>query len=222
VIIMEEKFTRIKYQSKDDWLKMRSQYLTGTDASAILGLNLHHTSIDVWEDKVHGKKKPFKTNNLVKYGSKAESSLRALFKLSYPEYKLKHTNELLVNNKHHFLAGSLDGELEEIATGKKGIWENKTAYISNSISKEKWENDKIPEQYYIQTLHYLLVTEYDFVVLQVELRYEIDGKRWFTRKIYRFEREEVKDDLDYLLQKEIEFWEYVRFKKRPALEIRDL
>lgn len=222
MIIMAEQFTRIKYQSKNDWLKMRSQYLTGTDASAIVGLNLHLTSLNVWEDKVLGKKKPFKSNDLVKYGSKAESSLRALFKLSYPEYKLKHTNELLVNNKYPFLAGSLDGELEEIATGRKGVWENKTAYISNSMSKEKWENNKIPEQYYTQTLHYLLVTGYDFVVLQVELRYEIDGKRWFNRKIYRFEREEVKDDLDYLLQEEKEFWECVRLKKRPALKIRDL
>lgn len=219
---MAEKFTRLKYHSKKEWLIMRKNYLTGTDASAILGLNLHTTSIDVWEDKVHGKKKSFKSNYLIKYGSKAESSLRSLFKLSYPEYNLKHTNELLVNNKYHFIAGSLDGELEEVSTGRKGVWENKTAFISNSLSKEKWENNKIPEQYYIQTLHYLLVTEFDFVVLQVELRYEINGKRWFTRKIYQFNKEEVKNDLDYLLQKEIEFWEYVRLNKRPALEIRDL
>lgn len=218
----QDKFTRLKYQTKDEWLTMRNNYLTGSDASCVIGLNPYKSNIDLWKEKVHGTKTPFTNNSLVEYGNKAEIPLRTLFKYSYPEYKVKHSNELLINKKYPFIAGSLDGELVEISTKRKGVWENKTAYISNAVAKEKWEDNKIPDKYYIQCLHYLLVTEYDFVILQVELRYEIDNKRWFVRKLYKFDKEEVQDDLDYLLKNELDFWRYVEIKKTPPLIIKDL
>ena len=36
------------------------------------------------------------------------------------------------------------------------------------MSKEKWHN-AIPENYYIQILHYLNITKYDFVILVAEV-----------------------------------------------------
>ena len=59
---------------------------------------------------------------------------------------------------------SPDGLVQEIATGKLGIYEGKTAAILNNILKESWR-DQIPNNYFIQLLHGIFVTGFEFAVL---------------------------------------------------------
>ena len=113
------------------------------------------------------------------------------------------------------MQASLDGELTD-PEGRQGILEIKTTNILQSMQREKW-NDRIPDNYYIQVLHYLLVTGYQFVVLRAHL-ISIWGKDVRTHaKHYFIERAEVQDDLDYLLQEEIKFWGYVESGRKPPL-----
>ena len=53
------------------------------------------------------------------------------------------------------MQASLDGELVD-QDGRKGILEIKTTNILQSMQYEKWK-DRIPDNYYIQVLHYLLL-----------------------------------------------------------------
>ena len=84
------------------------------------------------------------------------------------------------------------------------------------MQKEKW-NDRIPDNYYVQLLHYLLVTEFDFAILKAQLKYSFSGEVYLQTKHYRIERGEVSEDLEYLAKEERRFWQQVQEKRKPNL-----
>lgn len=219
---MEKPFIIIENQNHDSWLKARTYGIGGSDASAIVGLNPYKTNIELFEEKI-GRRIPEDISNrsYVKYGILAEEHIRALFALDYPEYKVSHyENRILRNKQFPFLQASLDGELED-ETKRKGILEIKTTNILQSMQYEKWK-DKIPDNYYIQVLHYLLVTGYDFVVLRAHLLSSWGNDKRTTVKHYFIERSEVREDLEMLLMEERKFWKYVESGRKPPLLLPEL
>lgn len=100
--------------------------------------------------------------------------------------------------------------------GRRGILEIKTTNILQSMQWEKWDN-RIPDNYYIQVLHYLLVTEYDFVVLKAQLKRVRDGEVRLTTKHYHIEREEVLSDIKMLKEEEEAFWHSLQSGQEPGL-----
>lgn len=191
------------------WLGKRKSGIGASEASALLGLNPYMSNIDLWEIKT-GRKEAADISNVacVQYGFEAEAPLRDLFRLDHPQYEVTYKNHDLVRHKDHpFILATLDGRLREIRTGRLGVLEIKTTEIMRSMQKEKWK-DQIPQNYYIQVLQQLLATGWDFAVLKAQLKYDYgDGPRLETKHYY-IERDEVKDDIEYLLLKEVEFWNY--------------
>lgn len=214
---MNELFIILENQDHASWLKARTYGIGGSDASAIVGMNPYKTNIDLFEEKI-GRRVPEDISDkpYVKYGTLAEEHIRALFSLDYPEYKVSyHENRILRSKTYPFLQASLDGELED-ENGRKGILEIKTTNILQSMQYEKWK-DRIPDNYYIQVLHYLLVTGYDFVVLRAYLMSEWGNEKRATVKDYTIERSEVEEDLKFLLTEEQKFWKYVESGRKPPL-----
>jgi len=204
---------------KRDWLKARYTGIGGSDVSALLGLNPWKTNVDVWEGKVFKMRDNISNNDAIKYGNRAERPLIDLFKLDYPKYSVYSKRyEIKRNKDYDYFIGSLDGELIEKETGRKGVLEIKTTSVLSSMAREKWK-DKIPNNYYIQCLWYLLVTGWDFVVLKAQLKSEFAGSEVYLQtKHYYFERSEVEEDLQLLKEKGIEFWEkHVLTKREPPL-----
>lgn len=201
------------------WLEARKLGIGGSDASAIVGMNPYKSNIELWEEKT-GRVIPedISEKPYVKYGSQAEKHLRELFKLDYPEYKVFHKEyDIIVHPEIPFLLASLDGTLVHRETGRKGILEIKTTNVLNSMHREKW-NDRIPNNYYIQCLHYLLVTGADFCILKAQLKTDFGGEVRLNTKHYTIERSEVLEDIEYLKNKEIEFWtEFVQKGRKPHL-----
>lgn len=206
------------YNSEIEWLSARDEGIGGSDASAIIGLNPYKTNQDLYLEKTGQRTAPdISSGKAVKYGKEAEKYLRALFILDYPQFVVEHSDYAIYsNNKYPFLLASLDGVLFEKETGRMGVLEIKTTSILQSMQKEKW-NNRIPDNYFIQVLHYLIVTGFDFAVLKAQLKYEYDGELYLNTKHYRIEREDVLADLEFLLNKEIEFWQYVEAGKMPPL-----
>ncbi len=204
---------------REEWLKNRKTMIGGSDASAILGMNPYKTNIEVWMEKT-GRTVPEDIGHkpYVKYGIEAEQYLTALFALDHPQYVVKANTDYTVyrHPKYPFIAGTLDGELTEIETGRRGVLEIKTTEILNSMHREKW-NDKIPDNYYIQCLHYLLATGWEFAILKAQLKTVWGDEVRLNTRHYTIEKSEVEDDLEYLLTKEIEFWQYVTKDKKPNL-----
>lgn len=199
------------------WLNGRMNGIGGSDASAIVGLNPYKTNIELFEEKT-GRRIPEDISDkpYVIYGKNAEEHIRELFKLDYPQYEVSHYEyRILQSIKYPFMQASLDGELVD-HEGRKGILEIKTTNILQSMQREKWK-DRIPDNYYLQVLHYLLVTDYQFVVLRAHLN-SVWGMDVRTQvKHYFIEREEVMEDLEYLLKEEIKFWGYVESGRKPPL-----
>ena len=205
-------------KNREEWLQNRFKGIGGSEASAIVGLNPYMSNVDLWNIKT-GQIVPEDISDkpYVKYGTNAEEHLRALFTLDYPQYQVEYVdNNSYFNDKFPFALASLDGVLIEKETGRKGILEIKTTNILQSMQKEKWK-DRIPDNYYIQVLHYLMVTEYEFVVLVAQLKSEFNGEIYKQTKHYKIERADVEADIQYLANEEMKFWKLVQEKKKPAL-----
>lgn len=205
-------------QDHDAWLEARSHYIGGSDAAAVLGLNPYKSNLELWQEKTglvvpeDISEKPY-----VKYGHAAEGYLREMFALDFPEYEVTYAeNNIWLNDAVPFAHASLDGWLMDQG-GRRGILEIKTTNILRSMQKETW-NRRIPDNYYVQVLHYLMVTEFDFAILKAQLKYEFPGGDIMLQtKHYKIERSEVEDDISYLARNEADFWRNVQAKKKPAL-----
>lgn len=207
----------LQLDSREEWLKHRDR-IGGSDASAILGMNPYRTNIELWQIKT-GQLIPEDISDkpYVLYGTQAEMHLRGLFRLDFPEYQVEYVeNNMFLNDKYPFAHASLDGWLTEKESGRKGILEIKTTNILQSMQKEKW-NHRIPDNYYIQILHYLMVTEFDYAILKAQLKSEFNGEIYLQTRHYKIERSEVQADIDFLESSEKKFWKQVQERKRPDL-----
>ncbi len=205
------------YDSKEDWLQARQSFIGGSDASSIVGMNPYRNNIELWQIKTGQlEQEDISDKPYVQYGIQAEEHLRALFKLDFPEYKVFYAeNNMWTNDKYPYAHASLDGWLLD-QDKRSGILEIKTTEILQSMQKEKW-NNRVPDNYYIQLLHYLMVTEFDFAVLKAQLKYEFNGEIYLQTKHYKIERSEVEEDIKYLENSEKRFWKQVQEKKKPGL-----
>lgn len=208
----------IKINSREEWLKARqNQGIGGSEAGCILGKNKYKTNVDLWQEKTGRKEQPDLSNNsAVQFGKFAEPLLRELFKQDYPQYIVNyHEFDLYVNDKYPFIFATLDGEITT-ADGKRGILEIKTTTIQNKLQWDDWDN-KIPDSYYVQILHQLAATGWDFAILKAYIRYYVDGEVRVTIRHYRIERQDVLTDIQYLIKAECEFWEKVQNDEQPPL-----
>jgi len=204
--------------TRAQWLELRKHGIGASDASAIIGVNPYMSNTQLWEEKT-GKRAPedISQKPYVKYGIEAEAPLRKLFALDHPQFKVTYKPfDVVRNKKYPFIFATLDGRLQEISTGRKGVYEGKTTEILKSMQYESWR-DKIPDNYYTQVCHQLLATGWDFAILKAQLKTVYDGDVRLNTRHYFIERAEVQDDIDYLLHEEIRFWKCVTENRRPPM-----
>lgn len=205
------------FSTREEWLKARKNHIGGSDASACVGMNPYKDNVQLWEEK-SGLVMPedISDKDYVRYGTDAEIHLRALFSMDYPQYRVDYEeNNMFTNSEYPWMHASLDGELRD-PDGRKGILEIKTTNILQSMQREKW-NDRIPDNYFCQVLHYLAVTGYDFAVLKAQLKSEWAGDLRISTRHYFIERKDVEGDIEVLVEAERRFWNCVRSGRRPDL-----
>ena len=199
-----------------EWLALRMKGIGASDAAAVLGLSNWKSNQELWEEKV-GLRQPkdLSENERVKYGQAAEKHLVALFKLQYADRYKVRVDKNVVYFRNGFQFASLDGELTELETGYKGVHEDKTVLADSSLVWEEWK-DKIPNTYYVQVIHQLLVTGWKFVIINPEFRWVDKNGEIATRtRRIKILAEEVAEDMQILDEAEREFWGYVQRKERP-------
>lgn len=209
----------VSYNSKDEWLNARTKGMGGSDASCIVGMNPWKTSEQLYLEKI-GKLELEDISNkkAVVIGTNAEKQMRELFSiLNEEKFDVEYIeNTILYNKKKPYLYFSPDGLLVEKETGLRGIYECKTTTLLNSVSKEKW-NEKVPDNYFIQLLHGLMVTNLDFAIINALLIFS-DGYQQIRN--YRFNRADHIEDIAYLKEKETSFWlDNVENRVKPPLII---
>ncbi len=201
------------------WLERRRYGIGASDAAAVIGASPYKTNVQLWEEKTTRRVpddisgKPY-----VQYGTKAEEHLRALFELDFPDYQVDYDQYGMISNCKDvpFAFATLDGKLTERLTGRTGVLEIKTTEIMSSVQYRQWKTG-VPQHYYIQIVHQLLATGYDFACLKAQLKFSFDGDIWERTNHYWFERKELESDIKYLKQQEIKFWNAVQKDCRPNL-----
>lgn len=213
---INSRITMLELGSRDEWLQARGKRIGGSEASAVVGLNPYMSNTDLWSIKTGRREaEDISDKPYVRYGHDAEPLLRELFKLDFPDYKVGYRdNNLFLNSRYPWAHASLDGWLQD-PEGRTGILEIKTTEILQSMQKEKWK-DRIPDNYYLQVLHYMMVMEADFACLKAQLKYDYDGDIYLQIRHYWIERQDVENDIRILSEKEEEFWHHMQNGTRPA------
>lgn len=201
-----------------EWLTFRKSGIGASEAAAVLGLSKWKSNVELWEEKV-GLREPQNIidNPFVQYGNAAEEPLIRLFAAQYINRYRVTVDKTKVYVKDVFQFASLDGELVDLETNELGIYEGKTVEANKSLVWEEWR-DQIPQHYYIQLLHQLLVTGRNFNVINAELRWTDPNGEIATRckrMVIRTTDKNVLPDMKLLDDAEHEFWGYVKRGERP-------
>lgn len=207
----------------NEWQQKRQKGIGGSDCSAIIGKNPYMSNVDLWKIKTGRlQKEDISNKECVIYGNKLEPVLIDLFEADNQDYevidkeqaKQDKFHNFIYDKEYNFLFANLDGIIKNKENGKLGVLEIKTCTI-NQYNKNKWTNT-IPINYYCQVLHYLMVTQYSFAFVYALLKHQ----NYIEIKKYNILKNEVQEEIDYIRQKEIEFWtKYVEKDIEPNLLI---
>ena len=182
------------FNSRKEWLISREKTIGGSEASSLIGINKYQSLRDLWRKKKKGVVEEV-DNEAVRYGNDCEPILRELFKIKHPNLVVQYKeNTTMYSIEYDYMHYSADGLIWDGA--RAGILEIKTSFIRNSEMLKDWDN-KIPDNYFVQVLHGLIVTGYEFVDLIAELRF-MDGNASIRQ--YHIERKEVLDDIEYIIE----------------------
>jgi putative phage-type endonuclease len=178
----------------------RKTFIGGTDIGAIFEMNQYKSPMRVWQEKI-GKVEPEDISEKlsVKLGIYLEPMVMEEFS-KITGLTVNKNYDVFRHQTYNFIGGTPD------AFGDGFILEVKTTSAYNS---KQWDNDCIPEAYELQLLHYLLVTGIDtgYIACLIGNNEIVIRKRIITDK-----------QKNLILQKCIEFWEYVKCLKEPPVD----
>lgn len=205
-----------KHETREDWLSRRDGHLGASEAGAILGVGFI-SKVDLWKMKTgRAIPKDLSDNPAVAYGNRAEEPLRQLFMAKHPELKLEYNPyDYVFQSERPWLRATLDGELTD-RSGAKGILEIKTSSCLSRADWAKW-NNRVPDGYLAQVTHQFLATEFSYTYLFAEL-VGSDGNS--SLREYLFLRDDMREDMEYLLEEEEKFWRSVTEDRVPAVPLR--
>ena len=188
------------YDNEVDWHTLREKRIGGSDIGAILGVNKYKSIIDVYIDKTEGSN--FEGNESTFWGHMHESTIMKVFAQKHKEFNVYQAPYSVVND---FLIANLDGVLKDRNNGDYGVLEIKT---TNAFNYKDWEGDIVPQYYYAQVQHYLMLTGYKFAYIAVL----IGGNKY---KDFKIERSE--EDIVLIRSKATEFYKENILKQIPPM-----
>ena len=192
--------TKVKTANHEEWLKLRSQYIGGSDAAAVVGLNAYSSPYSIWAEKT-GKVPGFAGNLATEVGTYLEEFVAQKFSQETGK-KVRKCNQSFLNSLYPFAIANIDREI----IGEDAGLEIKT---TDSLNLKKFRSGEYPANYYVQCVHYMAITGKKRWYLAVL----IGNKefKWFT-----IERDEA--EIAALMTEEAEFWEMVKTDTPPAVD----
>lgn len=180
---------KVMTSSHEEWLKLRSGYIGGSDAAAVVGLNPYSNAFSLWMEKT-GQQPSFEGNLATKTGTFLEPFVAQLFEEQTGK-KVRRENASIFNDEYPFAIADIDRQI----VGEDAGLEIKT---TSSLATKKFKNGSYPPQYYVQATHYLAVTGKAKWYLAVLI-----GNSDF--KVFEIPRDE--SEIAALMQAEKDFWE---------------
>ena len=184
----------------EEWLEHRRKRIGGSDASAIIGMNSYCSPYTVWADKL-GKIPPKEDNEAMRLGRDLEDYVAKRFTEKTGK-KVRRENNILINPDIPFAHANVD----RMIVGEDAGFEAKTTSVLNL---KKFKNGEYPENYFVQCVHYLMVT---------------GCERWYLGVLilgvgfmdFVIERDE--DEIEALRKSEEDFWKCVKSGNPPMVD----
>lgn len=192
--------TKKKTNSRDEWIALRSKYIGGSDAAAVVGLNPFSSQYSLWAEKT-GKTPPFDGNLATEVGTFLEEFVAKKFEQETGK-KVRRCNMSVLNDKYPWAIANIDREI----VGEDAGLEIKT---TSELNIKKFGSGEYPANYYCQMVHYLAVTgkaKWYLAVLIGNREF-----RWFI-----LERDQA--EIDALMNAEKEFWTHVKDNTPPPVD----
>ena len=205
------------YPGREEWLAARHG-IGASEIGCVFGCGFQ-TRTELWKLKSgQSRTKDLSGSERVEFGNKAEDALRRLFRVMHPEYDLSFQPFTIYRprGEYSFLFCTPDGELTERETGKRGLYESKTALCLGRKDWEKWEK-KLPDRYLYQVSQGMYCGNFEFAVLFALLR---DAEGDGSIRAYRIEREWAEPVIENIQAEGKAFWEDVKSGRVPPVKIR--
>ncbi len=197
--------TRIstKEMSREEWLEARRKSIGGSDAASVLGLNTYNSPYALWAEKT-GKVIPedISDKEAVRLGNDLEQYVAERFAEATGK-KVRRDNFIIYNDELPFAHANVD----RLVIGENAGLECKTT-SSWDIGKQL-EAGKIPDYWYCQMVHYMMITGADRWYL---------GALAFGKGFYHFTIERNEAEISALRAAEEEFWRGVQNNTPPAVD----
>lgn len=205
------------YKNREEWLAGRQDGIGASEIGSVLGCGFQ-TPLELWRQKIDPKERPdLSDNERVSFGNAAEPPLRDMFRLMHPEYELTFTPFMVMRQEgeYSFLSDTPDGLLVEKETGKRGLYESKTATCMKRVEFDRWQN-KVPDGYFAQVCQGMFCGDLEFAVIWA-LLLNSDGDA--SLRAYRFERSDCEWMIDTIKTEGKAFWQHVKDGTMPPLKI---
>jgi putative phage-type endonuclease len=180
----------------EDWHNFRIKGIGSSDAGVLMGFTQWKSVTDLWLEKTGKSKKKFTSNSNIDRGIRLEPAIRAHVELIY-DMDMPALDGM-IHPDFDFIRANLDGWNNE----EKILLECKAP---NEKAHREAVEGRVPDYYYPQVQHQLLVMNVDFAIYASQL-----GSRVAIVEVERDLEFQVK-----LLQREIEFWGFVTRKESP-------
>lgn len=188
--------------SREDWLQRRKGSIGGSDAAAIVGLSRWSSPYSVWADKT-GRVPDKEDNEAMRQGRDLEEYVARRFTEATGK-KVRRRNAMLYNSKYPFAHADVD----RLVDGERAGLECKTTTALDAMKRFS-SGAEFPERYYVQCVHYLMVTGLERWYLAVLVL----GKGFFTFVLDRDEAE-----IAALAEAEAAFWRHVTEDTPPEVD----
>lgn len=144
--------TKIKTNSREEWLAERKKSLGGSDMGAVLGMNSYTSPMAVWMDKT-GRLPEKEQTEWMRLGTDLEDYVAQRF-CEASGLKVVKDNTTWRNSKYPHLHMNPDRRV----VGQKAGFEAK---IVSQLNEKKYRGGEFPDSYYAQVVTYLCVSEFD-------------------------------------------------------------
>jgi predicted phage-related endonuclease len=231
--VSADKFIRIIINDHETWLKTRQNFIQASDAPSVCNCSPWKDKTVLWDEKKGlVKAKDIGNKPHVLFGKKMEPLIREQFLLDNPYFSCDyHEYDILVSKERKWQGCTLDGELTVTAEnpwnlpiGSKGPLEVKTGSFKSYDDYKEWR--LFPMNYYVQIMHQLSVTGWDFVMTASRIKRDPFKESDFgfpeIHTLYHlFLRSDpqVQQDIEIVEERETEFKQSLDSNKRPALTL---
>lgn len=193
--------TKIKRTDHDEWLELRRNYIGGSDAAAVLGLNPYTSPYALWAEKT-GKTPPFEGNISTRVGNYLEDFVATLFEEQACK-KVRRRNCSLINSEYPYAIADVD----RVVVGEDALLEIK---VTASLPTLKlFKKGQYPDSWYCQVMHYLMVTGYKKAYIAALV---------MNRDLVIYEIERDENEIKSLAESESAFMEFIKNDTPPPVD----